>query len=342
MRDTVKTQPSRADLVRQRRKQNTQERVQRAQQVINRRDSKPRVVARSMVSTNTATTRPLGSARVRRQYYVVLGTGTAELRLPAVPLVNPSWRLLSALIVVLMLLAMIALVNAPLLQVKRIETTGLQRLTPADLEAVLGVTGEPAITLDPNALKNRLVLAFPELKNIQVHVVLPARLLINAQERQPVLAWQNGDQVFWIDSEGFILQPRGDAGTLPVVRANSLPPLFDTQDNVATASSNASGITSQTLPAGIAEVWGKQISPQLVQAILSLQNHLPADTTLVYDRDSGLGWHDAAGWDVLIGNNLDGFEAKMQLYEAIVAQIQQKGLQPQMISIAHLFAPFYK
>lgn len=340
MRDTAKTQPSRADLVRQRRKQNTQERVQRAQQVINRRDTKPRVVARGMAPASTVATRPLGGARVRRQYYVALGTGSAELRLPAVPLVNPGWRLLSATIVVLMLLAILGLFNAPLLQIKRIEVSGLKRLTPTDLEAVLGVSGKSAVTIDPNALKSRLALAFPELKNIRVRVALPARLVISAQERQPVLAWQNGDQIYWIDGEGFVLQPRGDAGPLPAIHANTPPPLL-IQNDAPLANGNASS-NGQTPSIGIAEMWGKQTSPQLIQAILTLQSHLPADTSLVYDKDNGLGWHDTGGWDVLIGNNLDGFEAKMQLYEAIVAQIQQKGLQPQMISVANLFAPFYK
>ncbi len=324
MRGSEKTTPSRADLVRQRRAQTTQQRIQRAKQSVTRREHRPTVIARGMAASSPSPSRVLPTSKVRRQYYFSLNATGAELRLPAIPLVNPGWRLLSGLIAILMTLILYTLFNAPTFQVHQIEVTGLQRLTPADLQAVLAISGKPVVTIDPQTIKVRLESAFPELKDIRIRVVLPARILITLTERQPVLAWQVGGDTYWIDPEGVLIRPRGEAGDLPIVSANTLPPLKEP------VSSNSS------------EVWGQSTSPQLIQAILSLRQRLSPEIPLVYDSENGFGWQDPNGWQVLIGNSLHDFEAKMQLYQIILEQIQQRGLHPQVISLEYLHAPFYK
>ncbi|MGB9801298.1 MAG: cell division protein FtsQ/DivIB, partial [Thermanaerothrix sp.] len=256
----------------------------------------------------------------------------AELRLPAIPLVNPGWRLLSGLIAVLMALILYTLLNAPTFQVHQIEVTGLQRLTPADLQAVLAISGKPVVTIDPQAIKVQLESAFPELKDIRIRVILPARILITLTERQPVLAWQVGNDTYWIDPEGILIRPRGEVGDLPIVSANTLPPL----SNVGPSKGK------ELAPSNPTEVWGQSTSTQLIQAILNLRQRLSPDIPLVYDSENGFGWQDPNGWQVLIGNSLHDFEAKMQLYQIILEQIQQRGLHPQVISLEHLQAPFYK
>jgi hypothetical protein len=332
MRGSEKTTPSRAELVRQRRAQTTQQRIQRAKQSVTRREHRPTVIARGMAASSPSPSRPLPTSKVRRQYYFSLNATGAELRLPAIPVVNPGWRLLSGLIAILMALILYTLFNAPSFQVHQIEVSGLQRLTPADLQAVLAISGKPVVTIDPQAVKSQLEIAFPELKDIRIRVVLPARILITLTERQPVLAWQVGSDIYWIDPEGILIRPRGEPGDLPLVTANALPPLSNTDH---------SGGKEQT-PSNPPEVWGQSTSPQLIQAILNLRQRLSPDTPLVYDGENGLGWQDPNGWQVLIGNSLHDFEAKMQLYQIILEQIQQRGLHPQLISLEHLHAPFYK
>lgn len=331
MKGTEKTTPSRADLVRQRRAQTTQKRVQRAKQSVARRERRPVVIARGMATSASSPTRSLPTAKVRRQYYITLGVSGAELRMPAMPLVNPGWRLLSGMIAVLMALILYTLFNSPTFQVQRIEAVGLQRLTSADLQAVLGITGKPAVALDIQTLKLELEAAFPELKDIRIRLLFPARLILTAVERQPALAWQVGSDTYWIDPEGVILRPRGEAGKLPLVTANALPPLM-----------NSDGLNSTSASLNPPEAWGKRTNAQFVQAILNLRQRLSPETPLVYDSEIGFGWQDPNGWQVLLGNTLDDFEAKIQLYQIILAQIQQRGLHPQVISLEYLQAPFYK
>lgn len=331
MRGSEKTAPSRADLIRQRRAQTTQQRIQRAKQSVTRREHRPTIIARGM-AVSSSPSRPLPTSKVRRQYYFSLNAAGAELRLPALPLVNPGWRLLSGLIAILMALILYTLFNAPTFQVRQIEVTGLQRLTPADLQAVLAISGKAVVTIDPQTIKAQLESAFPELKDIHIRVALPARILITLTERQPVLAWQVSNDTYWIDPEGMVIRPRGDAGDLPIVIANALPPLLEAgpTDEKEPASSNPSA------------VWGQSTSPQIIQAILNLRQRLSPEIPLVYDSENGFGWQDPNGWQVLIGNSLNDFEAKMQLYQSILEQIQQQGLHPQVISLEHLQAPFYK
>ncbi len=104
MRGSEKTTPSRAELVRQRRAQTTQQRIQRAKQSVTRREHRPTVIARGMAASSPSPSRPLPTSKVRRQYYFSLNATGAELRLPAIPVVNPGWRLLSGLIAILMAL----------------------------------------------------------------------------------------------------------------------------------------------------------------------------------------------------------------------------------------------
>ncbi|KPL84339.1 hypothetical protein SE15_04230 [Thermanaerothrix daxensis] len=329
MKGSEKTTPSRADLVRQRRAQTTQQRIQRAKQSVMRREHRPTVIARGMVVPSASPTRPLPTSKVRRQYYFTLGVSGAELRMPAIPLVNPGWRLLSGMIAILMTLILYTLFNAPTFRVQRIEAIGLQRLTPADLQAVLEITDKPAVTLDLQTLKTQLEAAFPELKNIRLRLLFPARLVLTAVERQPALAWQVNGDTYWIDPEGVILRPRGEAGELPLVTANALPPLMN----------DSKGARASLNPP---EVWGNHTEAKFVQAILNLRQRLSSDIPLVYDGEIGFGWQDPNGWQVLLGNTLDDFEAKMELYQIITEQIQKRGLHPQVISLEYLQAPFYK
>ncbi len=335
---------SRADMLRRRRANTSQQRVDQTR----RSASVTRPVKSTPVITRSSPyTTPLhqtNKSRVRRQYYYSLGATGAEVRLPALPMMNPGWRLLSLSIVIIFSVALYLLCFSDRFEVEQIEANGIQRVTVADLEAALKVSGTSIVAFNPVEAKETLAAAFPELTDIKINVGLPAKVSITAAERQPVISWQSGDQVFWIDADGYILPQRGEAANkLLNIQSDSIPPLLpivveteeETEKDAKNETETAQSITPVT-------IWGRQAEPSLLKVANQLAFQIHEDSILVYNSYNGLGWKDPRGWDVYIGADMQDFQTKMVLYENIVNRLSQEGIQPNYISVEHLNAPFYK
>ena len=64
--------------------------------------------------------------------------------------------------------------------------------------------------------------------------------------------------------------------------------------------------------------------------------------TIRFDPTHGIGWQDPAGWIVYFG--LDGSDMlqKLQMYDAIVKDLQSRNVTPEFISVEFLHAPYYR
>ena len=69
---------------------------------------------------------------------------------------------------------------------------------------------------------------------------------------------------------------------------------------------------------------------------------MPADTMLVYDSEHGLGWNDPNGWEVYFGAEDQDMEMKLSVYQAMVERLQSEGIQPALISVEYVHAPYYR
>ncbi len=329
--------PSRADQLRQRRTQQNRERTTPARRPAARAANTPPVTVRSYQSTMATPLRQTRTNTVRKQMYYSLGASGAELRLPAIPLMSLGARALSAIVVGLVLLGIYVVAFSGEFAVNGLELTGNQRLTLNDFEATLGVTGEQVINLDPSEMTATLATAFPELASVQLEIGFPAKVIINVVERQPVLAWRAGDTTYWLDENGYILPPRGEMEGLQTVDADALPALLP----VAIASSpDESAVTA--VPTSTT-YWGRQINYNLLKSIIDLPARISIDSNLVYNSLNGLGWKDSRGWDVYIGRDLTNIDQKLTIYESLIADLNQQGIQPsEMVSVEFTNAPFYK
>jgi cell division protein FtsQ len=139
-------------------------------------------------------------------------------------------------------------------------------------------------------------------------------------ERAPVLAWFEGGREVWVDGEGVAFPPRGEAGELVAVEGTppSMPPVLESEQKPAFAP------------------------PALVSAVLKMAERVPSDTPIAYDEQYGLGWRDYRGWQVYYGTDLDQIEMKLQVYEAMVDNLERQGIQPELISLEFLHAPYYR
>lgn len=279
-------------------------------------------------------------SRHRRKFALSLNNLGAEVLFPAVPVIKPGWRLLSGfLTAALAALILMATVTAEF-NVNQMEVKGLQRLTASDLEAALNLTNLKIFVVDPKRMKSDLEDAFPELANVSVKVAMPSKILISVMERQPVLEWRYDDLTVWIDNDGVIFPPRGEASGLLTIYSDSAPPLLFNAPPPPVEEFKRSQLkeTSQ-----VEEAKSKKlVDPLLVKTALTLRRQMPSDTPLAYHQHSGLGWSDPQGWNVFIGSDLNNLDQKMVVYQGIAKHLSSQGIHPRMISVEHVHAPFYR
>ena len=337
MKAARQTGTSRADEVRKRRLQNSQKKARQVTHVRYAAET-PQVFVRGGYGTPVINR---AQNRARRKVGIGSGKTFAASLLRALPILNIGGRLLSG-IMVLVLGAMVYMVStAAEFRVTAPEISGLQRINPADIEAVVGIHNVPIFMVDPAQIQTDLEKAFPELTNLSVEIALPAQLKIAAEERQPVLSWQYGDQISWVDAEGVIFPARGELSTpLLTVQAEDAPPT--TAVEAAEADSENSEEATDEQQEVTAEPVKQYLDPTVLNAALQLHSLLQSDEVLEYSPSNGFGWNDPQGWKVFVGATLDNLEAKLQVYQALVERLNQQGIHPSLISVEFLHAPFYR
>jgi cell division septal protein FtsQ len=310
----------------------------------------PPVMVRSSMAAEAPATRK--RSKTRRRYDVALGVPGAEMRLPALPQVRFGWRFISLVMVVLLGAVVYHLWNSPKYQVDTVKVTGVQRLSADQLNADLNLTGRPVFTLSPGAIRQQLLKDFPELKSAAVTVGWPNKVSVVVSERLPVLTWQQDGKTVFVDADGMAFAPRaGEKPLGPVILATSAPPVLLTgdqpapssvQDQLAAINQSSAAGQSQIAAASAAQPAAVRpwLTPQMVAGILTLAKQAPKGTNVVYDRQHGLGWKDAGGWNVYFGDGQD-MAMKLDVYKAIVKQLQSEDITPTFISVEYVHAPYY-
>jgi cell division septal protein FtsQ len=282
------------------------------------------------------------SKKAKRRYDVALNTPGVEIRLPSLPRIALGWRLLSGILVLLLGAAVYFTWSSPLFQVNNLEVEGLERLTIEDLNAVANVVGRSILFVEPARIREDILKAFPEISELSVDINLPASVIVKAVERRPVITWKQGDKVFWVDSNGVVFPRRGDDGPSVVIKAENLPISTTTTTNQPVDEGKKDELDETLQLEPISEPAIVVIPQDLIQAILELSDEKPKKTPLIYNEEHGLGWKDAKGWQVFFGADVDQIEMKLDVYEAIVKRLKKEGVNPSLISVENVHAPYYR
>lgn len=324
---------SRAEKIRARRQQ-SQPKVQKAptygSNVTRKQPTHQVPVTRRTPSTTTPVIN-----RQRNKVNVPLKTKGAELQLPAFPQIKLGWRLISGAIFVLSLAVVITFTGLNVFSVNAINLEGAERLTADIILSQLGISGKSIIAINPKEIATQVTEIFPSIKTAKVSAGLPASLTIKITERQPLVLWLEPENSYWIDDEGVMFYPRGEAEVALTVVATGNPPtammeaLEETEDlSEADVTELTTGLTRTT--------------PEFIDALFALQNYLPEGSTLQYDPEFGLGWQDPSGWLVYFGSDISNIDLKLAEYETIITELQAKNLTPSLISLEFLLAPYYR
>ncbi len=339
--DRMQPGTSRADQLRQKRQQSSQDRINSARQQFNRS-------AQSTVHTTTRRTSPYATpsvagyrpAATRKVYYAHAGNGV-EIRMPALPMIHMNWQIGAAAIAVVLLAIVLLLTNLDLFQARVVEVNGIQRVTAADVQAVVDNNNRSIFTLDRENTINAIEVAFPELTHIQLRVVFPNKVVLTVQERQPILAWVSGDTTKWISADGVVMPVRGDAGTLPTIQSEAAVPVTTPIKEVTSVVDFVNQVVDKKVNANNPEETIQHIDPAILAAAISLSAQMPSGASLIYDPIAGMGFNDPRGWKAYFGVDFSNLQFKQSEYETIVDRLKNLGITPKMISVAFSDAPYY-
>lgn len=259
----------------------------------------------------------------RQGYDFSFSLGRTAVRAPLLSLPNLGPRWVSAGMTLILGLLLYTMVTANTFKVTALELTGNQRLAAEDVSGRLDLIGQPIFNAVPSRIENDLRTAFPDLAGVSVQVGFPNHIRVAVVERVPILAWYQDGNTTWIDTNGIAFTPRGDVPGLVQIAASGIPPKPVVDPKTP--------INDQPF-----------IGPDMVQAFLSLHPQVPDGAPMVYDPKYGMGWQDPRGWSVYFGLNTQEIEMKKKIYQALLDNFSQKGIQPTLISVAYLDAPFYK
>jgi len=313
---------TRAEMVRSRRKREQTRRMHRIVKEAAR--PAPPITTRTKQSASKA-----NSARTkqnaRRRFHIALpALPNARTNSRAISLPRPrfGWRFVSFIIAALLGAMIYLAFRLPQLRVTEAQVTGNQILTPADVNSVMNIAGQPIFLLSPSDLETRLRLNYPELVSVRVAISLPNLVLVNLIERKPVVRWEQNGGYTWIAEDGVAFKPRGEIVGLISVVAESAPPV-------------GGSVADPLNPAPF-------ISTEMVQAIKGLAGHVPPGMSILYEARMGFGWNDPRGWRVYFGTTAHDVALKMRVYESMVDSLMQRGIRPALINVTYPTAPYYR
>ncbi len=287
--------------------------------------------------TVTSRTKP-HPPMVKRQGHklnVPLRTTGAELQLPAFPQLQFGWRFISGAIFFLSLAVVFSFSSLDTFEVSTINLQGSQRLSSEAILSQIDMIGKTIINIEPEEIKQKILTNFPSLESAKVSAGLPASINIQVVERDPIIYWQNEGSHLWIDKEGVSFPVRGEAEILLTVMASGDPPEIEKTD----PTDNSRGEEDLSISE---DPNYPRTSLEFVEGILALSEYLPEETILQYDPQFGLGWQDPRGWLVYFGSDISEIDIKLAEYETISKTMQEKNINPALISLEFLHSPFYR
>jgi len=321
---STKKDLSRAELVRLRREQE----YLNSMKQIAKEATRPVPVTVRAKKTNTQpkakVTKPKQNARRRFQIAIPAAPRINVRNIRSISIPRPSfgWRSVSFILSAIFGLALYLAFTLPELRVTVAQVTGNQIVTPADVNSVLNISGQPVFMLNPADLETRLRLNYPELASVRVSVALPNLVTVDVRERKPAVRWEQGGGYTWVAEDGIAFRPRGEMVGLISVVAASAPPV-------------AGAVADPLTPAPF-------ISADMVQALNGLAGHVPPGQSILYDARMGFGWNDPRGWRAYFGATPSDIELKMRVYESLVASLTQRGIHPALINVTYPTAPYYR
>jgi hypothetical protein len=213
-----------------------------------------------------------------------------------------------------------------------IPVEGSFTIPPADIVAASDLAGAHIFAADPGMAATQIA-DLPGVISATVTVGWPNEVLIRIREDSPVAVWQEEDQDFWVTENGRLIPARtGSIGLLRIESEMNRVVVVTAVDNFTTNDS----AETEPLLASLAF-----IPADVLAGALQLRDLRPNIERLYYRPAGGLSYEDGRGWRVYFGAGSD-MAQKLIIYEAIVEDLQARGLTPAYISVSNKEKPYYR
>lgn len=156
------------------------------------------------------------------------------------------------------------------------------------------------------------------IKAVQVHCGLPAQVIIELEERKPVVMWrvESQEHDWWLDEDGVVLPYHGVISDTIFVVDSSVRALEE----------------------------GVRVEPEgVVRSVQQLSDSLPGTKVFFYHPDRGLSFNygsGAWGWPVYVGDSSD-LARKIQVLQALTDHLAANGIRPRYVDVRRPDTPVY-
>ncbi|HMQ50502.1 MAG TPA: FtsQ-type POTRA domain-containing protein [Anaerolineae bacterium] len=192
------------------------------------------------------------------------------------------------------------------------EIRGNVAVSAREIYNVAGIDSQSVFWIRPAEITQR-IQAIPNIKSASVAVRLPARVLIQVEERRPQLLWKTGDTVWWIDEEGTVVPPKANMEDMLTIIDDDRQPLEA----------------------------GYQIDQTIIKGAQTLRVLAPDVRNIRHTRRYGLIVATPEGWPVFLGDGSD-MKAKLVSLSALLPSLHEEEREPGYIDLRDPLRPVYR
>jgi len=256
----------------------------------------------------------------KREYYQSFNTAVSleskpKLRLPSFRLIRKGARIPALLLLSISMWGFLTIYSAPDFMVDQPEISGILYVSPSRVRTIADVKGKSIFKVDPDEIEGQLE-ALPEVMDASVDVHWPNQVVIEIEERQPVMAWNDAGQTWILTADGLAFYLR-----------SAIPGLVH--------------VHSLTSVLKVGEALDPVIEKEKIKAAYDLSLLLGNDGPILYDAQYGFGFRDERGWMAYFGSSGD-MAAKFKIYEVIAEELAMDGYPATLVSVEDLEGPFYR
>jgi hypothetical protein len=258
-----------------------------------------------------------------------------------------SSRWISLALLILSVYALVDIYNEQRFYLTYIPVEGASAISPQEIANASSLAGRHAFAADPSDAAKKIG-DLPGIISATVTLKWPSQVFIAVNEEVPVAIWAENGQEYGVTQNGRLvpavqlrpdllrIESEDEFVRLPVVGGGSLSGQGGV--NKAGTSGNANGNSSVLQKRQSANV--SFIPPDVLNGAMQLQELQPAIDKLYYKPAGGLSYDDTRGWRGYFGTGTQ-MNQKLVVYEAIVADLKARGVQPEFISVSNQEKPYY-
>jgi cell division septal protein FtsQ len=205
--------------------------------------------------------------------------------------------------------------QAPRFRIEQVQVEGVEMLTSAQVQSLLGIEGGSIFLLDP-AVIIRSLEAAAEIKSAQVRLTWPNQVELEVVERHTMVEWNDAGRTWWLSPDGVAYVQHDQE--IELIKIHSEVSVLSVQE----------------------EAQAPVVDPAILRSVAGLSKQLPEVSSWSFDREHGLGFEDPRGWTVYFGTDGD-MPLKVRVYESIAAKLESEGLAAVLISVEDHSAPYY-